>query len=82
MTRVPLYHLRNISRVRPFLSLADTENLIHAFIFGKLDYRNAVLSGVSDKTIGQTACAACTAFSFYCFLITEWFCPVLSVQHG
>lgn len=29
-TKVSLYHLRNITRVRPFLSQADKEKLIHA----------------------------------------------------
>jgi K+/H+ antiporter YhaU regulatory subunit KhtT len=32
VTKIALYHPRNIAKVRPFLSQADTERLIHAFI--------------------------------------------------
>lgn len=53
MAKVSFYHLRNVARVRQFLSKADTEKLIHGFISSKLDYCNALLSGVSKKAIGQ-----------------------------
>lgn len=53
MTEVSLYHLRNIVRVRPFLSCAETEKLSHAFISSRPDYCNALLSGVSEKAIGK-----------------------------
>lgn len=52
VTKVSLYHLTNIAKVRPFLSQADIEKLIHAFISSS-DYCNAVLCGVSKKFIGQ-----------------------------
>ena len=46
MTKIPFYHLRNIAKVWKFLSKADTERLIHAFM-------DTVLSGLPKKAIGQ-----------------------------
>ena len=51
MMRIGFYHLKNIARVRPFLSQASTEVLMHAFISCRLDYCNALLSGLPKKSI-------------------------------
>jgi hypothetical protein len=51
VTKIAFYHLRNIAKMRPFLS--DTERLIHAFITSRLDFCNALLSGLPKKAIGQ-----------------------------
>ena len=51
MTKIGFYHLKNIARVRPFLSQASTEVLMHAFITCRLDYCNALLSGLPKKCI-------------------------------
>ena len=40
------YYLYNIKRIRKFLSRADTETLIHAFISCRLDYCNSLLYGL------------------------------------
>ena len=53
VTKIAFYHLRNIAKVWPFLSQADTERLIHAFITSRLDYCNAFLSGLSKEAIGK-----------------------------
>ena len=51
ITKTGFYHLKNIARVRPFLSQASTEVLMHAFISCRLDYYNALLSGLPKKSI-------------------------------
>ena len=40
------YHLRNISRIRKFLSTKTTEILVHAFVSSKLDHCNSHLYNV------------------------------------
>jgi len=51
VTKTGFYHLKNIARVRPFLSLASTDVLMHAFISGRIEYCNALLSGLPKKSI-------------------------------
>ena len=40
------YHLKNISRIKGLMSLQDLEKHVHAFIFSRVDYCNAVLTGL------------------------------------
>ena len=39
-------HLRNISKIRKYLTLDSAEILIHAFLGSKLDYYNLLLYGI------------------------------------
>ena len=39
------YHLRNIAKIRRYLSESDAVKVIHAFLSLCIDYCNAVLSG-------------------------------------
>ena len=51
ISRTAFFHLRNIAKVRHFLSLKDAEKLVHAFVTSRLDYCNSLLSGCSSKTL-------------------------------
>ena len=42
------YHLRNIARIRTFISLKTTETLVHAFVNSKLDYCNSLAYGLPE----------------------------------
>ena len=43
--------LRQLTRIRPFLSSTDLEKVVHAFISSILDYCNALYSGISKGNI-------------------------------
>jgi len=53
ITKSANYHLRNISRIRCFVSNQDLEKLVHVFITSRVDYCNGLLTGFPKKTIGQ-----------------------------
>ena len=38
-----IFHLRNISRIRRYLTAAATEQVVHAFVTSRLDIGNALL---------------------------------------
>ena len=41
--RSAIFHLRNISRIRRYLTAAATEQVVHAFVTSRLDIGNALL---------------------------------------
>ena len=47
------YHLRNISKIRKYLTEETTEILVHAFVTSKLDYCNSLLYGLPKHIIGS-----------------------------
>lgn len=49
--KTSFFHLRNISKLRPFLSLPAAEKLVHAFVSSRLDYCNALLIGISGRNL-------------------------------
>ncbi len=53
ITKSANYHLKNIARVRCFVSSQDLEKLVHAFITSRVDYCNGLLTGLPKKTIRQ-----------------------------
>ena len=51
LCRTAFYHLKNISKLRPLLTLPDAEKLVHAFISSRLDYCNGLFFGIPGKSI-------------------------------
>ncbi len=45
--KTAFFHLKNISKLRPMLSMSNAEMLIHAFMTSRLDYCNALLGSCS-----------------------------------
>ncbi len=45
--------IKNISKLRPMLSMSNAETLIHAFMTSRLDYCNALLGGCSSRLINK-----------------------------
>ena len=48
-----MYHLKNIAKIKRYLSQSDTEKLVHGLISSKLDYCNSVLFGMKSETLGK-----------------------------
>ena len=53
ITKTAYFHLRNVARLRPFLSFSAAETLIHAFVTSRLDYCNSVLFGSTSKVLNK-----------------------------
>ena len=51
VTQSAFYHLRNISKIKSFLSTPDLAKVIHALIFSRLDYCNSLYTCLTKKSI-------------------------------
>ncbi len=51
LCKTSFFHLRNIARLRPMLSIADAEKLVHAFVSSRLYYCNALLIRIPGKNL-------------------------------
>lgn len=51
LCKIAFFHLQNIAKLRPFLSLPDAEKLVHAFVSSRLDYCNALLIGIPCRSL-------------------------------
>ncbi len=51
--KTEFFHLNNISKLRPMLSTANAETLIHVFMTSRLDYCNALLGVFSARIINK-----------------------------
>ncbi len=53
VTKSAYYHLKNIARIRCFVSSQDLKKLVYTFITSRVDYCNGLLTGLPKKTIRQ-----------------------------
>ncbi len=51
--KTAFFHLKNIYKLRPMLSMSNAEMLINAFMTSRLDYCNALLGGCSAHLINK-----------------------------
>ncbi len=51
--KTAFFHLKNICKLRPLLSMSNAETLINAFMTSRLDYWNALLGGCSARLINN-----------------------------
>jgi hypothetical protein len=49
--RTAWYHLYQISKIRPFLSVEQTKCVIHAYVTSRIDQNNSLLIGLPKKSI-------------------------------
>ena len=53
MTKAAFFYLRNIAKLRPFLSQQHAKKCVHPFISSRLDYCNALLTGPPKQSIDK-----------------------------
>ena len=51
--KLAFFHLRNIAKIRKYISFTHCKVLIHAFITSKLDYCDSLLSGLRQDHINK-----------------------------
>ncbi len=82
VTHSAFFHIRNINRLRPVLSLKSTATLVHALVTSRIDYCNALFYGLPSKSLHklqlvQNAAAGVITKSS----ISEHISPVLQNVH-
>ena len=53
MVKTSFFHLRQLAKVKPFLSRQQFETVIHAFVTTRLDYCNSLYMGVSGSSLAR-----------------------------
>uniref|UniRef100_A0A8C6L1N7 Reverse transcriptase domain-containing protein n=1 Tax=Nothobranchius furzeri TaxID=105023 RepID=A0A8C6L1N7_NOTFU len=53
VVRSCFFNLKRLSRIRPLLSRAHLESVLHAFVLSRLDYCNALYAGLAQCTVAR-----------------------------
>ena len=76
------FHIRNISRIRKFLSVNSTEALVHAFVTCRLDNCNTLLYGLPNYLVHRLQLAQnCAARLILCGHKYDHVTPFLKELH-
>ena len=80
--RAPSRSFHSVGRIRKYLSQADTERIVHAFILSKLDYCDSALYGIPSSGIEKLQRLQNTAARLsVCKRKTDHITPVLQKLH-
>lgn len=53
LSRSCFFHLRNISKLRHMVSLAELEKIVHAFVSSCLDYCNSLFTSLDKSSLSR-----------------------------
>ena len=49
--KTAMFYLKNISRIRRYLSSDSTKTIVHAYVISRLDYANSLLYNINSSLI-------------------------------
>ena len=76
------FHIRNISRIRKFLSVSSTKALLHAFVTCRSDNCNSLLYGLPKRLVHRLQLAQnCAAWLILCGRKHDHATPLLREMH-
>ena len=76
------FHIRNISRIRKFLSVSSTKALVHAFVTCRSYYCNSLLYGLPKRLVHRLQLAQnCAARLILCGRMHDHATPLLREMH-
>ena len=76
------FHIRNISRIRKFLSVSSTKALLHAFVTCRSDNYNSLLYGLPKRLVHRLQLAQnCAAWLILCGHKHDHATPLLRELH-
>ena len=82
ITQQAFYHIRNIAKIRKFLTVESTKSVVHALITSKLDYCNSLLYGLPKYLVKKVQMIQNTAARLVCCCQRyEHITPVLKHLH-
>ena len=82
VTRSCYMHLRNISRIRSYLTKDTAKSLVHASVISRLDYANSLMFGISEASLAKLQKVQNYAARLICGVkIREHITPYLKQLH-